>query len=91
MALDPHFSKEEVEETKKKIPPDNVKMRVSPKCLNCGSCVSVCPYGAIDFLEPGIFFNEKCKNCGLCAKACPVGAIFNVDDKKIKQTEMEED
>lgn len=46
-------------------------------CLSCGTCVAVCPEGAIDMQEtPGGLLvarvNEAlCNQCGLCRKACP--------------------
>lgn len=46
-------------------------------CLGFGTCVRVCPYGAITMDEdrlPLIDF-ERCTGCGLCVKACPVRII----------------
>ena len=47
-------------------------------CSGCKSCVPLCPYKAITFLEDkkkaGI--NEAlCKGCGTCVAACPSGSI----------------
>jgi len=47
-------------------------------CSGCRTCVPLCPYNAISFLE-----DEKvaeindvlCKGCGVCVAACPAGAI----------------
>ena len=46
-------------------------------CIGLGTCVSVCPFGAIEMGENGlpVISEEKCTGCGLCAKACPVGVI----------------
>ncbi|MHA1893276.1 MAG: 4Fe-4S binding protein [Candidatus Helarchaeota archaeon] len=58
-------------------------------CIGCGSCIEVCPYGAIELitdvvkvLENGEFvttqsrINEAiCKGCGACVPRCPVRAI----------------
>ena len=45
-------------------------------CLGLGSCISVCPQGAIS-IQDGIAVvnSKKCVGCGLCAKACPKGII----------------
>lgn len=62
------------------------KLEISPvhclvdpeRCSGCRTCVSVCPYKAITFVE-----DEKvsrindvlCHGCGTCAAACPSGAV----------------
>ena len=42
-------------------------------CLGLGSCVKVCPFGAMKMSENGlpVVDEEKCTGCGLCVKACP--------------------
>ena len=59
------------------------------KCIGCGTCIAVCPYGAIELvedvvtvLEEGEFHSTKskvneavCKGCGTCVPKCPVRAI----------------
>ena len=49
----------------------------SKKCIGCGTCVEMCPVGAISFDE-----NNKakinpdiCIKCGTCEAVCPVSAI----------------
>ena len=45
-------------------------------CLGLGSCVSVCPQGAISIRDGIAVVNPRmCVGCGLCAKACPKEAI----------------
>lgn len=47
------------------------------QCVACGSCVKVCPKGAIT-VPKGIYAvvdEEKCIGCGLCAKVCPASII----------------
>ena len=47
-------------------------------CYGCGSCVQICPTGAVDLKvdKEGFSYPEinqdKCTNCGLCRKACPI-------------------
>ncbi len=51
------------------------------RCSGCGSCVEVCPFGAVELRETGVGkkaaqVNEvKCKGCGTCVAACPSGAL----------------
>jgi ferredoxin len=58
------------------------------KCINCGSCVTLCPVEAITFAEDAlvVFNKEKCvgSTCSACVNACPVRAI-----KSIKQSNNE--
>jgi heterodisulfide reductase subunit A len=47
-------------------------------CSACKTCISLCPYTAISFLddENVAHINEAlCKGCGTCVAACPAGAI----------------
>jgi heterodisulfide reductase subunit A len=50
-------------------------------CSGCKTCLSLCPYTAISFIERGdttgvAEINEAlCKGCGTCVAACPAGAI----------------
>jgi heterodisulfide reductase subunit A2 len=54
-------------------------------CSACGRCVTVCPFGAVDWSEVGAPDHGKksvakvnpaeCKGCGLCAASCLSGAI----------------
>ena len=52
-------------------------------CLGLGSCMSVCPQGAIRILDGVAVVNRSlCVGCGLCAKACPKGLIELVPEDK---------
>jgi len=46
-------------------------------CLGFGSCVAVCPFGAIKMDENSlpVIDAEKCTGCGKCVDACPKGLI----------------
>ena len=41
------------------------------RCVACGSCVSVCPEGAISFVEGVPKLTGKCTACGTCYLTCP--------------------
>jgi len=47
-------------------------------CSACKTCIALCPYDAIGFIDEDEVarVNEAlCKGCGTCAAACPAGAI----------------
>ena len=52
-------------------------------CLGLGSCVNVCPQGAIKIIDGVAVVNRKlCVACGLCVKTCPKGLIELVPESK---------
>jgi L-aspartate semialdehyde sulfurtransferase ferredoxin len=52
------------------------------QCINCGSCVTLCPVEAITMTEDSsiVFDKEKClgSTCSACVDACPARAIKSV-------------
>ncbi|MEM2838560.1 MAG: CoB--CoM heterodisulfide reductase iron-sulfur subunit A family protein [Thermoplasmata archaeon] len=46
-------------------------------CVGCGTCIEVCPYGAISKNENGLaeVVAAACKGCGCCGASCPCSAI----------------
>jgi flavin-dependent dehydrogenase/NAD-dependent dihydropyrimidine dehydrogenase PreA subunit len=47
------------------------------RCAYCGSCVSVCPVGALELAETRLIVDQSCTDCGLCIGACPTGALHD--------------
>lgn len=47
------------------------------KCTGCGTCIEVCPYGALRKNDKGFaeVIVAACKGCGCCGATCPEGAI----------------
>ena len=47
------------------------------KCRHCGTCIQVCPQGALSFGEDGYILIDrvKCDGCGRCVEECPEGAL----------------
>ncbi len=56
-------------------------------CSGCGTCVAICPYGAIKKDEKGVsrVTEAMCKGCGTCAASCPERAIkiYHFTDEQI--------
>ena len=45
-------------------------------CIGCGTCVGVCPVGAISIVDGKSQIDESiCIKCGTCEGICPVEAI----------------
>ena len=49
------------------------------KCVNCGSCESVCPENAIHYVK---IKKSKCTGCTKCFNVCPRGAISYISEEK---------
>ena len=60
--------------------------QVGKSCVACGSCLEVCPLGAISIWKGVIaqVSGEKCVGCGKCAKECPASAI-HVIEREVQQ------
>jgi Pyruvate/2-oxoacid:ferredoxin oxidoreductase delta subunit len=56
--------------------------RDAGKCVVCGHCAAVCPFGAITFgSDSGRRYEwELCMGCGLCTERCEQGALSLVRD-----------
>jgi electron transfer flavoprotein alpha subunit len=55
---------------------------IKEKCTGCETCVSVCPFAAIEMREGKAFITEACQLCKACLSVCPVGAIVEIKDKE---------
>jgi heterodisulfide reductase subunit A len=55
----------------------NTAYVVAEACSGCKTCIPLCPYSAISYLEEKkARINEVlCKGCGTCVAACPSGSI----------------
>lgn len=57
-------------------------IRVDPQeCVNCGSCIAVCLFGALspDGADSVRVDPERCQGCGICRRSCPAGALVLID------------
>ncbi|MBI2830520.1 MAG: electron transfer flavoprotein subunit alpha [Chloroflexi bacterium] len=45
------------------------------KCTGCGSCVAVCPFGALEMGPETAQLKDGCTSCGACVEPCTYGAI----------------
>ncbi len=48
------------------------------ECVDCGTCVEICPENALDRSNAFFIDREKCTLCGLCIENCPSGALSMV-------------
>jgi electron transfer flavoprotein alpha subunit len=48
---------------------------ISDKCESCETCVSACPFGAIEMRDGKAFITDACTMCGSCVDACSFKAI----------------
>ena len=47
----------------------------SEKCVACGQCVEVCPFGVLRLEGETLIIGEGCNLCGACVEACEVEAL----------------
>ncbi len=56
----------------------NTAQVLEEECSGCKSCVPLCPYTAISFVEDkrkAVINEALCKGCGVCVAACPSASI----------------
>lgn len=55
-------------------------------CNGCGTCVDVCPFGAISMLSGELELNPTaCMGCGVCVSACEVEALSLIRDPQASE------
>lgn len=53
-------------------------------CIKCGTCIKVCPSGAIRIKDDKFYIDlKKCIFCGNCSFYCPVKAIKMTKDYEL--------
>ncbi|WP_193708340.1 4Fe-4S binding protein [Alkalibaculum sporogenes] len=65
----------------------NIKKAViSNQCVACGTCVSICPFNAINIFKGirAVVDVELCVGCGKCKSACP-GSIIEIQEMEESQ------
>jgi electron transfer flavoprotein alpha subunit len=61
-----------------------VSIKVNPdKCTSCETCVSSCPFGAIEMRDGRAFITESCTMCGACVEACEFKAIERTGEEAV--------
>ena len=69
-----------------------VKVRVTDKCIGCGTCTKgSCFVKAISVIGNRAIISNECRGCGRCISVCPQKAIeITIDDKKfVKKSIMQ--
>jgi electron transfer flavoprotein alpha subunit/NAD-dependent dihydropyrimidine dehydrogenase PreA subunit len=57
------------------------------KCIGCGACIDVCPFGALSLVDDMVVVNDKCTGCGACLLACPMHALSLQEKPPLKTVE----
>ncbi len=50
------------------------------ECVNCGECVPLCQFSAIDLERDNRIDEQACMGCGVCVNHCPHEALSLVRD-----------
>lgn len=70
---------------KKQVMNENFRGKLEVQgCIKCGTCLKVCPTGAITIEQNNFKINlKKCIFCGNCAYYCPVKAIRTTQEYEL--------
>ncbi len=61
-----------------------MSIKVNPdKCTSCETCVTSCPFGAIEMRDGRAFITESCTMCGACVEACEFKAIERTGEEAV--------
>lgn len=52
-------------------------------CCDCGVCVKVCPYEAVETIDDKAVINERCTECGVCLSSCKEKAILTDAEERV--------
>ncbi|MCL1917484.1 MAG: 4Fe-4S binding protein [Peptococcaceae bacterium] len=55
-------------------------LRIADTCIECGLCLEVCTFDAIEEGSPFVIDGTRCEECGNCCSVCPVKAIRHKED-----------
>src|SRR5574341_1814692 len=61
--------------------PVSVKVTLD-KCTGCQTCVTTCPFAAIEMRDGKAFITESCTICGACVEACEFKAIEREEEAR---------
>jgi electron transfer flavoprotein alpha subunit len=55
---------------------------ISNTCTACETCVTACPFGAIEMRDGKAFITESCTMCGACVEVCEFKAIERTEESR---------
>ena len=61
-----------------------MSLKITEKCIECGSCETFCKNEAIDFVDGKYRIDqERCDSCGTCREYCPIDdAMIEVEQSE---------
>lgn len=66
-----------------------MSIRVIPDtCTSCETCVSACPFGAIEMRDGKAFITDACTMCGACVDACQFKAIERTEEAAMPAADL---